>query len=156
MVMDAEYWSGDSSQWTQEKKLESLNPAFRETVRDVLDVLTGKGFEPRIVFGWRSVKTQLELFEQKKTEVRFSFHNAQRPDGAPNAYAVDVIDKRWAWGPQAEKNGFWIALGAAAEARSLVWGGRWKSLPDFAHIQCKRNDELDAVKKESGFDSGSL
>jgi len=143
-------WSGDSARWTQEKKLLSLEPNFRSKVQTVLSTLIGQGFHSQIVFGWRSVAVQQQLFNEGKTKVHFSFHNAQRPDGTPNAYAADIIDERWGWETAAETNGFWIALGSAAKVAGLVWGGDWKSFPDVAHIQGRQNSELAAVKRESG------
>jgi peptidoglycan L-alanyl-D-glutamate endopeptidase CwlK len=82
--------------------------------------------------------------------VRFSFHNAQRPDGTPNAYAADIVDERWGWEPAAEENGYWEALGEEARALGLVWGGDWRTFKDVAHIQGRQNSELAATKRESG------
>ncbi len=145
-----EDWSGDSSQWPLEKKLLSLEPDFRGKVKVVLDTLTEKGFQPRIIYGWRSVAVQRQLVAEGRSKVRFSFHNAQNPDGTPNAYAADIVDRRWLWTPPAEKNGFWRALGDAAKANDLVWGGDWTGFPDLAHIQGRPNSELAMVKVESG------
>ncbi|MCB1934725.1 MAG: M15 family metallopeptidase [Nitrosomonas sp.] len=145
-----EQWSGDSSKWPQTKKLQSLNPAFRIKVQNVLDALAQRGFQPKIFFGWRSVAVQQELFAKGRTKVRFSFHNAQKPDGTPNAYAADIIDKRWGWNQEAKDNGFWSALGEAAKKQGLVWGGDWTSFKDVAHIQGRQNSELANTKKESG------
>ena len=142
-------WSGDSSKWTQGKKLASLNDELRPKVENILKSLTDAGFQPKIFFGWRSVQVQLEIFRQGNTKIKFSFHNAQKPDGTPNAYAADIVDKRWGWEAPAAKNGFWKALGKAAKDEDLVWGGDWKTFPDVAHVQNKQNSELAAVKKES-------
>lgn len=143
-------WSGDSSKWTQEKKLDSLNGAFRVKVEAVLAALKAQKFQPTIHYGWRSVAVQQELFRQGRTKVKFSFHNAQILDGTPNAYAADIIDKRYAWSEAARTNGFWKALGAAAEEQGLVWGGSWASFPDLAHIQGRPNSKLADTKRESG------
>lgn len=145
-----EDWSGDSSQWSQEKKLSSLDPLFRPAVSAVLAALRDQGFQPKIFFGWRSVAVQHQLFLQGRTKVQFSFHNAQRPDGTPNAYAADIVDSRWGWTDAAQQNGFWDALGAEARERGLVWGGDWTSFRDVAHIQSRQNSELAATKRESG------
>ncbi len=142
-------WSGDSAQWSQEKKLASLEPSFRPKIERVIAKLKADGFQPRIVFGWRSVAVQKRLVQEKKSTVRFSFHNAQKPNGTPNAWAVDVIDARWSWNePDCHK--FFKALGAAGKAEGLVWGGDWKTFKDWAHLQGRQNSELAAVKKESG------
>lgn len=143
-------WSGDSSKWTQDKKIASLDPAFQPKVVKIIKALEQAGFQPKIFFGWRSVQVQLELVKKGNSKIKFSFHNAQKPDGTPNAYAVDIVDKRWGWEDEAEKNGFWKALGKAAKEEGCVWGGDWTTFKDVAHVQDKQNSELAAVKKASG------
>ncbi len=143
-------WQGDSSQWPQDKKLASLKPEMAAKVRTVLDRLAQRGFQPRIVYGWRSVAVQAQLVAENKSKVRFSFHNAQRPDGTPHSYAADIIDSRFAWSDQARDSGFWQALGDEAHGQGLVWGGEWKSFPDWAHVQLVANSELPRVMAESG------
>ncbi len=143
-------WSGDSAKWTQEKKLASLNLDLRPKVERILKALASAGFQPKIFYGWRSVQVQLEIYKAGNTKVKFSFHNAQKPDGTPNAYAADIVDKRWGWGTEAKTNGFWTALGKAAKDETLVWGGDWTGFTDVAHVQNRQNSELAAVKKESG------
>jgi len=145
-----EDWTGDSSQWSQQKKLLSLEPAFRAKIEHVIAALKNRTFQSKIVFAWRSVAVQKKLFDQKKAKVLFSFHNAQRKDGTPNALAADIIDARWAWTEAARTNGFWSALGAAGKELGLVWGGDWTDFPDVAHLQGRKNSELAKVKKESG------
>ena len=143
-------WGGDSAHWPQGKKLQSLNPYFRIKVNGVVKALKERGFQPKIFYGWRSVARQKELVKIGRSKVKFSLHNAQKPDGTPNAYAVDVIDIRWGWKSDAEVNGFWDALGQEAKKRDLVWGGDWTTFKDLAHIQGRKNSELAKVKRESG------
>jgi len=143
-------WSGDSSKWSQEKKLLSLYPPMRPKIEAVLQGMRDRGFQPKIFFAWRSVAVQLEIYRAGNTKVKFSFHNAQKPDGTPNAYAVDIVDQRWAWGDAAEANGFWKALGAEGKQQGLYWGGDWRSFKDVAHLQWFDNDKLAQVKRESG------
>jgi hypothetical protein len=144
------YWDGDSSRWPLEKKLESLNPEFKERVKEMVEELKHRQFEPKIFFGWRSVEVQLELYRMKRTKVKFSFHNSQKPNGRPYSYAVDVIDRRWAWGAAAHANGFWDALGEAAKGNRLHWGGDWISFKDWAHVQFFPNSDLARIRRESG------
>jgi peptidoglycan L-alanyl-D-glutamate endopeptidase CwlK len=143
-------WSGDSSQWSQEKKLSSVHPDLRPKLNAVLAGLAKRGFQPKIFFGWRSVAVQLEIFKKGNTKVKFSFHNAQTPDGTPNAYAADIIDTRYGWSPQAESTGFWQALGEEAKLQGLHWGGDWTTFRDWAHVQLVDNPQLARVKLESG------
>jgi peptidoglycan L-alanyl-D-glutamate endopeptidase CwlK len=143
-------WLGDSAQWPQEKKLQSMNPQLAIKVRGVLDALGRRGFQPKVFYGWRSVDVQARLYAEGKSKVRFSFHNAQKTDGTPYAYAADIIDSRYAWTQQAESSGFWTALGEEAKRQGLVWGGDWASFRDWAHVQLVANGELARVKQESG------
>jgi len=143
-------WSGDSSKWSEEKKLSSLDKRMRGKVVRVLGTLKAEGFKPKIFFAWRSVAVQLEIVAKGNSKVRFSFHNAQKKNGTPNSYAVDIIDKRWAWSEKAEENGFWEVLGKAGKAEGLYWGGDWRSFKDWAHLQFFPNNKLSDAKRESG------
>ncbi len=142
-------WTGDSARWPQEKKLRSLNPQFRKKVELVLKELKEDGFKAKIFYGWRSQAVQLELFSKKRSKVKFSFHNATKKDGTPNAYAVDIIDSRYGWSNKDETKKFWQALGKAAKNQGLYWGGDWKSFKDWAHVQAFPNSKLKTVKNES-------
>lgn len=82
--------------------------------------------------------------------MKFSFHNAQQPNGTPNSYAADIIDSRYAWSKQAETSGFWKALGEEAKKQSLYWGRDWASFRDWAHVQLAPNSQLSKIKQESG------
>ncbi|UQA58624.1 peptidoglycan-binding protein [Polyangium aurulentum] len=143
-------WSGDSSKWPHEKKVLSLYPDMRPKVEAVLEALKRRDFQPKIFFAWRSVAVQLELFRQGNTKVKFSFHNAQKRNGTPNAYAADIIDARYAWGSGAETSGFWKALGEEGKKQGLYWGGDWVDFRDWAHVQWYPNSKLRDVKAESG------
>lgn len=143
-------WSGDSSRWSAEKKIKSLDNRMQSKVKRVLATLKEEGYQPKIVYAWRSVTKQLELVNAGRSRVRFSFHNAQKNNGTPNAYAADIIDKRWAWNDKAEENGFWEALGRIGKSEGLSWGGDWRSFKDWAHVQFYPNNKLSEVRRESG------
>lgn len=147
--MQAE-WGGDSSKWSLEKKLASLNDEMRTRTASILQALEDQSFKPKLVYAWRSVEVQRQLVEQGNSQVSFSFHNAQQPSGVPNAYAADIIDRRWAWSGEAKDNGFWDALGRAAKDEELFWGGNWRTFKDWAHVQLFPNRRLSEIKRESG------
>jgi peptidoglycan L-alanyl-D-glutamate endopeptidase CwlK len=142
-------WTGDSARWPEDKKLASLHADLRPKVEAILASLKQQNFQPKVFYGWRSVAVQLDLFEKGNTTVKFSYHNAQKPDGTPNAYAADIVDSRWGWGDAAETNGFWTAMGKVAKEQGLTWGGDWTSFRDVAHVEIKGKSLAD-VKKESG------
>jgi hypothetical protein len=144
-----ESWTGDSSQWPQDKKLRSMAPSFRAKVEQVVAALKQRGLQPKIFYGWRSVAVQQKLFAAGKSTVKFSFHNGQTPGGVPYAWAADIVDARWGW-KEPDCMVFFKALGEEARKVGLVWGGDWEKFRDWAHIQGRQNSELSQVKRESG------
>lgn len=120
-------WAGDTSKWTQEKKLESMHPELRPLVQGVVAGLSKRGFQPTIFYAWRSVVKQLEIVKKGNSKVKFSFHDIQKMNGTPDAYAADIIDKRWAWSKAAAQHGYWKALGEEAKKQNLSWGGTGRS-----------------------------
>ena len=138
--------------------LEVLHPELRPRVDAVIAELEAQGWDVRISSAWRSAQRQDALFAIGQLGERLgmspwsrvrggqSCHNQVLADGTPASAAVDlapagveVLDERVA---------FYRALGAAAEARGLRWGGRFsRSNPvwarhdigwDPAHIELRR------------------
>lgn len=143
----------DEATWTPLQKWNACDRAFRDKLDLVCDDLREKGYEPHMVYTWRSSETQGRLQAEGKSKVSFSFHNAVDASGQPAALACDLIDKRHGWsGPAA--SAFFAALGKAAQARGLTWGGDWDSNPDtkntfndLAHIQMYPNSALGWIKR---------
>jgi peptidoglycan L-alanyl-D-glutamate endopeptidase CwlK len=142
-------WTGHAARWSQEKKLASLHPHLAPAVVRILAKLQAQGFKPKIHYGWRSVKAQAAIKAKGRSGVSFSFHNCAYSHDRPCSLAADIIDKRWAWGPEAMANGFWDALIEASEAEGLFCGGRWKR-PDWAHVQYLANSKLRWAKETYG------
>ncbi len=131
----------------------ALDPAFASKVQATFATLSAQGWQPKIVSGWRDLEEQAKLKAMGRSTVSFSFHNALNASGKPAALAVDVIDKRYGYGTSASTKAgaasFWPALGAAAKAQGLTWGGDWKSFKDVSHIQMYANSALGEVRKQS-------
>lgn len=128
-----------------QRSLDLCAPAFAAAVRRTLARLDGG--PPEMVF------------ETMRTEERQSFlygFGRSYDDGRGKVtkammaglswhrfgLACDVVEKDKT--PWIVPEGFWDALGAAAEAEGLAWGGRWTGLdehgqrvprPDLPHIQ---------------------
>jgi len=128
----------DESRWSQERKLASLEPDFQNRVLAVLDRLKAAGFQPHIVFAWRSKETQKKLVERGVSKTIHSKHcHGQEGWGL----AADIVDERHWWGAGDDQDEsqalvFFGALGLAALEEGLGWGGTW-SWKDWAHIEAK-------------------
>lgn len=68
--------------------------------------------------------------------------------------AVDVICRRHKWACHSYGCGFFEALGEAARAEGLYWGGDWKSFVDKPHVQAVAVRRQGAVRV--GADVASL
>ena len=153
---------GDETRWSQAHKLTLVEPGWPLT--ELLDELRGQGWRPHLVYTWRALGTQGQLFAAGASGVPFGFHCAVR-DGKPAALAADIIDQRHGWGaeqPDAERTrqaaAFFQALGSATRRRGWTWGGDWSRKNGWAaygmgwdpcHIQLPANSALPAVQARS-------
>lgn len=121
---------------------EDLHPDFRARIERVEERLRNQGYEVAVASAWRSDERQdaiwlvSQLLEamgsSPGTHVRGgeSCHN-QELDGAPASAAIDLRPGR-VLDLDARAEFYW-ALGRAAEAEGLRWGGRWsRSNPAWA------------------------
>lgn len=154
----------EEQDWPEEEKLLASSPELR--LREVLNALRERGWQPRCVYSWRTIKSQDYLFAKGWTEVTFSLHMAVGSEGEPAAMAADICDKRWGFGERSAEDraraaDFFRALGDAAARHGLDWGGNfsrkkgsvWTPLGmgwDPGHIEVKNGgDRLASVRAAS-------
>lgn len=148
-------------------KLSMLDPFLKKEIQNILSSLTSKGWKPKIFYGFRSRKEQLEIVKRGHSKTKYSNHNVvigNEKNPIPNSLAVDIIDKRYAWVFKQDKAAdFFKALGAEAgysykdgkwiqtKDTGLMWGGSWSKNKlwrpynlgwDPAHIELKSKSNL--------------
>ena len=118
-----------------QRSLDLLAPAFRAAVERTLARLAGG----RTEWPFETLRTQarqayLYGFGRSYDDGRGRVTNAATHDLSWHGFglAVDIVEKDGT--PWDAPAGFWLALGEAAEAEGLVWGGRWQK-PDKPHLQ---------------------
>lgn len=118
-----------------QRSLDRLAPQFRAAVERTLARLQGG----RTEWPFETLRTpdrQHYLFGFGRTydDGRGRVTNAESHDTSWHGFglAVDVVEKDGT--PWDAPPDFWLALGEAAEAEGLVWGGRWQH-PDKPHLQ---------------------
>jgi hypothetical protein len=121
---------------SSEKRLQRLHPALASAVRDVVADLAAQGITIEVVQGLRTFEEQDDLFAQGRTRPGPIVTQARGGESNHNyGLAADLcpfVDGKPAWNaPMA----VWAAIGAAAEARRLEWGGQWKKFLDKPHVQ---------------------
>ena len=119
-----------------QRSLDGLAPRFRVLVEDLVDALECQGFDPVVAESLRTDERQKYLFGfgRQYDDGRGVVTHSAVGHTSWHFYglAVDVISRSRGWNPG---SAFWTALGAEARIRGLVWGGDWRALSDFPHIQ---------------------
>lgn len=110
-------------------------PKFAQAVRVVLEDLKAKGFDPLVYETMRTPERQSWLagFGVHYDDGRGLVTHATNVYQSWHAFgtACDIISYSREWDAPSE---FWNALGHAAIARGLAWGGLWH-MRDLPHIQ---------------------
>lgn len=144
---------------TEAEFLARCDPAFRSRLVTVLATMRARGHQPAMIYTWRTLEKQAELYRQGASKVTFSFHNAVDEQGKPAALAADLWDARWRSFDDEDRAEFYMELGAIAKANGLAWGGDWaRTDPRWAahglgwdpgHVQGMPNSALASVKTRS-------
>ena len=113
-----------------------LQPAFRQTLLQLLARMSSRGYEFVLLEGYRSPERQEtlaalspHLTQARAYESRHQFGLAA--DLAPLRSGVLVFDVEEPWAKSA-----YFALGEEARAAGLTWGGGWK-LQDYGHVELR-------------------
>lgn len=140
-------------------QLSDLHTEFRAEVGVVLQRLREEGHQPRVAATFRDATRQDFLFKASVVLHRWgmgratqasggrSCHNRTDEAGNPSSLAIDIVH-----GPEdqtlEQQARFYKALGRAARAQGLEWGGSWSQRNpvwkrfnlgwDPAHVQSRR------------------
>lgn len=117
-----------------------LAPVFSAKVFAILNAMQRRGLDPIVCEAFRSDEraTFLAGFGRDYDDGRGIVTNALDAKHTWHRYglAVDIISKKKQWDAPSE---FWNALGVAARAEGMTWGGDWHH-KDLPHVQwhCER------------------
>jgi peptidoglycan L-alanyl-D-glutamate endopeptidase CwlK len=119
-----------------------LDPTFRAKLDATFAVLRSQGWDPKVFEGARSQQRQAWLWGEGRPEFpvygRAGKYKTKTLDasshGSDGARATDVISASTAW----SNMDFFYALGAAAKAQGLTWGGDWPGIRDYTHVELRR------------------
>ena len=123
--------------WDQERKIASLAPSFGNKVLAIMQRLRLAGWQPHIVYAWRSAETQAHLKSIGASRTLDSKHRGTGDEGTGKA--LDLVDSRHWWGAGEHQkvtasHRFWGAMVLAAkEEGGIVCGSDWGW--DHAHLE---------------------
>lgn len=115
-----------------------VNPKLREKVEQILEMAKMGGFTLLITQGLRTFAEQNELFAQGRSRSGAVVTNAKGGNSYHNyGLAVDfcfIIDGQPSWNEK-----LYSRIGHWAYLVDLDWGGNWKTIKDFPHVQLTNN-----------------
>ena len=121
---------------SSEKRLQQLHPALASRVRAMVADLAAQGTVVEVVQGLRTFAEQDELYAKGRTKPGAIVTQARGGESNHNyGLAVDLCpftNDKPDWNAPM---GVWAAIGAAAAAHGLEWGGQWKKFLDKPHVQ---------------------
>lgn len=116
----------------------SLFPPFKEKIERVLDNMRLKGYDPKIVFGYRDRKTQDDLYAQGRTKPGKIVTMCKYPDSYHClSIAVDVCSRTLGYNV---KDIFWKTFADLAVAEGLSAGYYWTRFRDMPHAEDRTVD----------------
>jgi hypothetical protein len=142
---------------SSEQRLQRLHPALASAVRATIADLASRGMSVEVVQGLRTFEEQDALFAKGRTEPGQIVTQARGGESNHNfGLAADLCpfsDGKPDWAAPID---VWAAIGKAAAAHGLEWGGGWKKFVDKPHVQlpfmtvkecasCYQSGGLDAV-----------
>lgn len=118
------------------KALLSLEPDFQEVVKDVLEQLEAKGWQPYVAEGRRTYAQQQSKVLAGNSQTMHSYHLS--------GYAADIVDKRYGWDIPLHHD-FWLDYGRIVLNTKVFggifhWGGIWAH-PERMAIMERANKE---------------
>jgi hypothetical protein len=133
-----------------QQRLEGLHPNVAAVASALINELSAKGIQVRIVQGLRTFQEQDALFEQGRslpgkivTNARggYSMHNyGLAIDLVPSVPGATVYTPDWnAFDGSRKLKPNWSAMIHLAESLGFLSGSTWTSLPDLPHLQMTGN-----------------
>lgn len=120
-----------------DRKWGRIDPEFQQRVLAVYQVMRDHGYEMVLVEGYRSPERQAELARKGGTTTRAgagqSCHQyGLAVDSAPIRDGKLQWDMRDPW----TRRGY-LLYGQLAQEAGLEWGGAWRSIKDYVHLEQK-------------------
>ena len=126
------------------RRIEDLCPELQPICIDWMLKVKEAGHVAIIICTWRSPAEQLAVFNSGASKRKIGPHNYVDGNGRPASKAFDfciLVNGKVTWSTtlDADKDGTpdYIELGKIGKGLGLEFGGDWKSLKDYDHLQLK-------------------
>lgn len=130
-----------------DRRWEQIDPDFKQRVLAIYKVMEGRGIKMVLVEGFRSAQRQAELAAGGKATRAGAGQSCHQyglaVDSAPMRNGKLQWDMNDAWTRDA-----YFLYGQLAQEAGLEWGGQWRSIKDYVHLEQK--SQCRAARRAAG------
>lgn len=132
-----------------DRKWDRIDPGFQQRVLAIYQVMRQHGYEMVLVEGFRSPERQAELARKGGTVTGAGAGRSCHQYGLAVDSALYRDGKlQWDMSDPWTKRGYFLYGELAAQA-GLEWGGNWRRLKDYVHLELK--DECRQARRVAGY-----
>lgn len=119
-----------------DRRWDAIDPAFQQRVLAIYAVMKQRGYEMALVEGYRSPARQAELSAAGKATRAKAGQSCHQYGLAVDSAILKDGKLQWNMNDRWVKDGYFL-YGDLAEQAGLTWGGNWRSIKDYVHVEAK-------------------
>ncbi|UHQ21449.1 M15 family metallopeptidase [Lysobacter sp. 5GHs7-4] len=119
-----------------DRRWDAIDPAFQQRVLAIYAVMKQRGYEMALVEGYRSPARQAELSAAGKATRAKAGQSCHQYGLAVDSAILKAGKLQWNMNDPWVKDGYFL-YGELAEQAGLTWGGNWRSIKDYVHVEAK-------------------
>ncbi|GHH60668.1 M15 family metallopeptidase [[Pseudomonas] boreopolis] len=120
---------------TADRRWERIDPALQQRVLAIYEVMRRQyGYEMVLVEGYRSPERQAELMGAGKATRAGAWQSCHQYGLAVDSAPIRDGRLQWDMGDEWTRRGYHL-YGELARQAGLEWGGDWRSIKDYVHVE---------------------
>jgi peptidoglycan L-alanyl-D-glutamate endopeptidase CwlK len=128
-----------------QQRLSGVNPLLAQAAWQIIQLAKQRGHTLIVAEGYRTNALQNEYYAQGRTKpgaIITYLRGGQSKHNHGEAVDFDFVIN----GQQSNSlSNNWALIGELAKQLKLVWGGNWKNLKDFRHVEMPKNYSLPTI-----------
>lgn len=120
---------------TADRKWDQIDPDLQQRVLAIYEVMRRQyGYEMVLVEGYRSPERQAELMQGGKATRAGAWQSCHQYGLGVDSAPIRDGKLQWDMGDPWTKRGYFL-YGELAQQAGLEWGGNWRSIKDYVHVE---------------------
>lgn len=119
-----------------DRRWDAIDAAFQQRVLVIYTVMKQRGYEMALVEGYRSPARQAELASGGKATRAKAGQSCHQYGLAVDSAILKNGKLQWNMNDRWVRDGYFL-YGELAEQAGLSWGGNWRSIKDYVHVEAK-------------------